>query len=456
MRRNGHFKLDDKRILVLGTTGIDKRKALHNISNWYQDDPPWEPAINFEKDYLFNPAKKGLRRNTFLDASLETQFNTWANAWDVFAKEKKLTKKGNRGTRGMLLSMHGVYLRGHYGTRSVLLPTLIAKQFKPDIIITLIADAYNSWWTTEAFAEGDALLGRPTLEDLVIGRRQEILVGDLIALACRPDPVRNVMLSASHPVECVAHCIDNPDPRVVYLSFPISEPRRMRYTKEPKSDSGMSEVSDFVRAAFAHQHKHPDLVVECPLMIDELPLRELIMTEGERVFDDGYYSRYKTMKKLASDDTEEVPHVFFPRDVYRWPLGDMCDLRDCIVPPTDKEQLAFPVAQIVNAAGNIYTDVTLRDYRYVDQAECLAVYNPVFNSDREGISGSVQQEIDHAIKSDRRVFVYQDPARDKTNAVGKQFGQPNATMRADPGKTRKFRAASPEQLLEAISSYKRD
>lgn len=447
--------MDDKRILVLGTTGIDKQKALHSITSGYQDGPLWEP-VNFEKDYLFNPSKKGLRRNTFLDASIETQFNTWTESWGVFAKERKLSKRGSRGTHGILLSMHGVYLRGHYGTRSVLLPSLIAKQFQPDIIITLIADAYNSWWTTEAFAEGDALLGRPTLEDLVIGRRQEILVGDLIAMACRPRPVRNLMLSASHPTECVIHCIDHPDPRVVYLSFPISEPRRMRYRKEPKSDTGMKEVSDFVRAAFAHQKKHTDLVVECPLMIDELPLRELVMTGGEKVFDDEYYSRCKTMKKLDPTEKEEVPHVYFPRDEYRWPLEGLCDLRDCIVPPTGKEQLAFPVAQIVNAAGNIYTDVTLRDYRYVDQAECLAVFNPVFNSERDGISGSVQQEIDHAIKSDRRVFVYQDPERDRTGAVERQFGKPSATMRADPGKTRKFRAASPEQLLEAISSYKRD
>lgn len=448
--------MEHKRVLILGTPGIDKDRALHNIVNWYQDRPPWDPFVDFEKEYLFVPSKGGLRRNAFLDTNLDTQFATWSRAWSSFAKEHKLSRKQGRDTRGLLLGMHGVYLRGHYGARSVLLPDTIAKQFQPDIIITLIADAYNSWWATEAFAGGDALLGRPTLEDLVIGRRQELIVGDIIAMACRPRPVKNLMLSAAHPVETVTHSITALDPRIVYLSFPISEPRRMHYRKEPYTDAGMQEVSNFVRAAFEHQKKHPDLVVECPLMIDELPLRELINTENERIFDNEYYTRYRLMKKLDPDEKDEVPHVRFPRDEYRWPLADLCDPRDCLIPPTDKEQIPFPVQQIENAAGNIYTDVTLRDYRYVEQAECLAVFNPVFNRDRDGISGSVQQEIDHAIHDDKRVFVYQDPERDRTNAVEKQFGKPSAIMRADPGRTRKFRAASPEQLLKAISSYKRD
>lgn len=451
-----------KRILFLGVTGVDKKRALANIHNSYDRDDRsfWREPVDFEADFLFNPNNGGSIRKDFLDTDFGSQVTTWLAAWDRF-KKTKLSKIPTEA--GLMLGIHASYLRGHYGVRTVLLPHIIAKDFRPDLIITLIADVYDMWWRTEERAKGDALLGRPTLEDLLFGRRNELIVGDLIAGACRPErpTIRNLMLSAYHPIETVRHCIDSDSPRIVYLSFPISEPRRMAEGKPsegiPPDPSGIAEVSQFVARAYELQKARPNLVFQCPLTIDELPLRKLVLRPD-------LLARYKLSEEEVDrrglpskdDDDNPIPYVDFPRDELRWKLSDLCDTNRCIAAPHDGPQKAFPIPQIEQAMGNMYTDVTLRDYRYVEQAECLAVFNPMFNTRRDKISGSVQGEIEHALGQGKRVFVYQDPDRDRPGAVDLQFGKQQATMKAAPTQNRKSRASTPEELLDVIAAYQAD
>lgn len=433
------------RILILGVTGVGKEAVLKKIAASYHHAPPWD-IMDFESDYLFNRDKGGSRQEDFLDTDVDRQFVQWQSSWKVMSKERRFARKNpSNSSRGVLLGLHGTYIRGQYGTRSVLLPHVIAKDFQPDIIITLIADVYDMWWRTAERAIDDPVVGRPTLEHLILGRRQETTIGDLIAVACRPRRVNNIMLSVSHPIQTVTHLIDSAKPRIVYLSFPISEPRRMAAKNDP---TGIEEISRFVRQAYLHQESHGDMVIECPLAIDELPLREMRRNSA-------LCAEYGIMKKFDENDPEakEVLHLAFPRDTFRWPLNDLLDMEKYLGLPATEPKRPIPAEQIEHADGNLYTDVTFRDFRYVEQADCLAVYNPVFTADRDGISRSVQGEIDHALRLGKRVFVYQDPARDTRRAVDAQFGNPG-TMAASPSLLRKFRASSPEHLLQALSTFR--
>ena len=193
------------------------------------------------------------------------------------------------------------------------------------------------------------------------------------------------MIATGHPCDTVAKCIFSDKPKIVYLSFPISEPRRL----EAKNDmSGIVAVSQLIAAAHAVQKNHHDLAFICPLAIDELPLA-------------------KAFEKL---DPTTVADAAFDRDKERWDLSRFWP---------SEERLALPAvpygnlktADVQNAAGSIRTDVAWRDFRLAEQADRLAVFDPIFPG-RETVTGGVANEVSFASRFGHPIYVYQDPRLD--------------------------------------------
>ena len=285
------------------------------------------------------------------------------------------------------------------------------------------------WWHTEQRAKGDRVKGVPTLEQLVFGRRHELIEGDHIAAACSASRVRNLMISVTHPRETVIDLINHTDPRIVYLSFPISEPRRMSLGND---ETGVNEINAFIRTAYQYQHQNDRLVIQCPLGIDELPLRTLI------------------------DSCGDEEYVNFDRATARWNLEEIWPIGERLAEPTVKPHNPISCSQLCDAAGNIFTDVTFRDYRLVEQSDCLAVFNPVFYNEisrRKDMSRSVLNEIEFAVSLGKRVYVYQDDARDPDGVVNDRIGPVGGTMANSPGSNRKMRLGSPDELFQAILAY---
>ena len=416
--------MTSKRILFLGITGVQKEKCIRRILDKYERDHRY---IDFDSEYLFNSDKGGMLKTSFLNMPVALQFKAWRESWDLFLKENSKQEPFDQLKDDIFLSLHGSIIRGHYGVRSVVdINRVIA--FKPTFVFNLITDVYDMWWRTEQRAEGldGPLIGQPSLEQLICGRRFELIIGDQIALSCNPK-AKHLLMPIAHPIETIIRSMSSKNIPIVYLSFPISEPRRMQ---ENGDNSGISAINDFINKAYQVQSKESDIAFICPLAIDELPLI-----------------------KMPQLDDAGLTEVTFNRSL-RWNLSSIWPEEKCIGDPTVITK-PFPKNQILDARGNINSDVSWRDYRLVEQSKCLAVFNPIFNN-KDRPARSVQNEINsvYSMEGGRVAYIYQDPAHDNNNNYDKYYCKTTGgTMFPYPTENLHFRCSSIEKLFSDILDH---
>lgn len=419
-----------KRVLFFGVTGVQKtglegEGAVERFAQWVHRHRNREKprVIDFEREYLFNRKVGGKEAYSFLNETQENQRAIWLRTWSKFEADFKDDQPAD-----LFVSIHGCVVRGHYGVRSVIDPQAVATCVHPDLIVTLLDDVYDMWWRTEHRAKGEDWLGRPTIEQLVFARRTELLIADQVAYTNAPS-TPNFMVSVSHPCDTLANRVYSPDPTIVYLCFPISAPKDLAAEGD---HSGTKEVTAFLKRAYDEQRRNPDLVVVCPLGIDELPL----------VF-------------AAQDATGQ--NLEFDRDSLRWPVDTFWSSDDSLSsgPPTRGDRTAIPVVQIMAAAGMIETDVGWRDYRLVEQvgeSGCLAAFNPKFRN-REDLSRSVREEIRFAAGTSV-VFVFQDKDHDPSGMAMREFAA-GGTMPPSPGAQMVVMKDSLDSLFQAVAEHTR-
>ena len=433
--------MDRKRVLFFGVTGVEKASALDNLARWaerHRSRRPRPRCVDFEGSYLFKPERGGKEWYSFLDDQQETQREAWRRLWAEFLRSEVFCSEDS----DLFVGVHGCIVRGHYGVRCVIEPRDLAQwvdpqdsknRLRPDLIVTLLDDVYDMWWRTEARAGGEQWKGRPTVEQLLFARRAELIAADQVAYSVDP-PIPHFMVSVAHPCETLANRVYSANPTVVYLCFPISAPRDL---KKKNDSSGEAEIVRFLSTAYERQHRNPDLVVVCPLGIDELPL--LTAMEDEHCGTE------------VSEGEENVPAVRFDRDSLRWAMGSLWPTNDCLSPeaPSSGERLPIPLAQLRAAAGMIHTDVGWRDYRLVEQAKigCLAAFNPKFKN-RDKLSRSVLEEIRFAA-GNCPVYVYQDPAHDPLEVFESQYPQ-GGTMPPGPWTQMVVRKDTVDAVFDAV------
>lgn len=504
-----------RRVLFLGATGIDKMQVLGNFAAWCASHgyPPWQ-ITNFENQYLW-PGNRDVASARFLSKPVVRQTEQWQESWREFVKANG---PFDENRRGILLGLHGSFTRGQYGVRPGSSPSVIAADFQPDLVITLIADIYDMWWRTTGRANSRAYCGLPSVYQLLASRHQDVLFGDQVALACNP-PVKNIVLAVGHPIETLAHCVNFPrDHRTVYLSFPIAQPKQLAALGNPRAKQA---VSRFLKRAYEIQKSDPKLVLLCPLSIDELPLvsilptldkpllgladfsdfsafarslrsessqhailREMLLPKVRKQLDDWnttvqlpeslqqwllhelnrllhgpllFGEAQRSSLELSESDVHLIgqdlgpahllkvnrlllekafPAHFkqtnqtsrddecleFNRDALRWSLDDFWPKSERMALPVEPTAL-FPEKQVRTASSVIYNDISWRDYRLVDQADEVVVFNPIF-SGQDHMAGSVLSEAIHAANNEKPVFVYQDENEDPRDAVGSELHIP--------------------------------
>ena len=211
-----------KRVVLLGATGLRKREVAERLAHWTERDLGHRfRIIDFEKEYLTNRQKRRQPLPSFLAMSVAQQHDEWQKAW-ADLEQDGLT---DEASENRILLVHASIVRGDYGVRCACQADRIAT-YAPETIVTLIDDVHNLWWQTEARAHGEYHRGRPTLEQLIMARRCEQLIGDVISLQTRP-PARHLVLAALHPVSTLGNYIFTGS-KLVYLSFPITRPREMQ------------------------------------------------------------------------------------------------------------------------------------------------------------------------------------------------------------------------------------
>ncbi len=227
-----------RRVLVLGSTGVDKRGALDNFRIYRSriTDISDLLIVDFERDFI----ETEVNLYDYLDAREDHQRAIWRSAWRKFQERLR-----DHRHKDILLSMHGVLVRPLYGVRT---PANIddLKQFETSSIITLIDDVYTQWARTEQRARGLDWKGRPTLEQLLFARRAEVFFGDIVANHVKVDGrLQNYIIAARHPARVLERLVFGPSQlKTVYLSFPISGPREQA---DAGIRAGIDEVNGFLR-----------------------------------------------------------------------------------------------------------------------------------------------------------------------------------------------------------------
>lgn len=380
-----------QRILVLGTTGVNKDFALQNLSKYRTELHSNEgfEHLNLE-DFILK--ENGIEIFNYLDADEDQQVRFWIKGWKGLKSKIKSCKDKN-----ILLSMHAILARRSYGTRSPMKIECIINDYKPTKLITLISDVYLMWHRTHEYAGRRKYLGKPTLEELLQARRSEILVGDILAKqAAKEDPYPlHYVISVWHPVRVLYRVIFHRNPSTVYLSFPISRPRELKLHGDPSEEK---EINKNLEAISKFEVDHPDFIFFCPLTIDEYPLLKAAKVSKKDKNKTFYFREFKMEN--------------------RWNVRKFYGKVDLLIDESDlPEKIIIPDEEVEHVAGMIKTDVGIRDYRMVSQSsKGMVVLNPVSKGvDEEyAFSEGVNNEIEYALRLNRErpIYLYQNPKQD--------------------------------------------
>ena len=422
-----------KHILIMGATGVAKSAALVNVLEYLKQTESVAPSIevlHFEADFV-RPLV-GDEFHDYLDALDPAQQDYWNTAWTKLVERLQKTPS----SADVIICLHGILARPIYGIRSpVYIPRLI-DDFKPTSVFTLIDDVYSMWLRTEKRAHGvnEAgnptsgydYVGRPSLEQLLAARRAELLLADVMARNCLPkSSVRNYVVAINHPARTLARLvIGRHDLRPVYLSFPISGPRRL--LSEHGDRAGIDEVNSFLRTATEFERLNAKIVFFCPLTIDELALTSL---------------------KVCGKPKK---HIRFPLSL-RWNVRDfygpderlLCDSKEHPMPGV----INLVTKQVQDALPCLGADLATRDYRLVLQSKRLAIFNPWFkDKETAGVRNEITCAQFHGIPS----HIYQDPKHDRKNRARAELRPRAGSLGPKPGSELVIFHKSIEELFKAL------
>lgn len=335
---------------------------------------------------------------TFVAQDITQQTSSWKQGWRDF----KATLNGEI----TILGLHATYISSVLGLRCPVSIPLICEDFQPTLIISLVDDVYNMWHRTEVRAAGRTFLGRPSFEQLLVGRRAEQLLGDVILSHAEAGHTRHILCAVGNNIDALTNLIIFDAP-ATYLSFPISVPRK---TGASGDTSFIELINDAHKAAAAEMASNRRKCFISPLAIDELPI-----------------------VKIVSDAASEM--VAFDCRVDRWRLDSLWGDEELLILPPPKGKLQFPALEIQGAAGVMQTDVGWRDRRLVLQSNTLAIVCPKPPGE-ERVTRGVKEEISTAIMMGIVCNVWQKPEWDIENFVGKEIfdagsmgiGQTQATV----------------------------
>ncbi|MEA2821622.1 MAG: hypothetical protein QOJ86_3626 [Bradyrhizobium sp.] len=374
-----------KRILLLGPTGVDKAEAAKRVCARLKAKLGHEiKYIDFENEYL----KQHLNVKNwtiFLAQDIAQQATTWRRGWEDFKRQLD--------GETVLLGLHASYISGPLGLRSPIYLPSICEDFQPTLIISLIDDVYQMWSRTEARAAGQEIKGRPSFEQLLVARRAEQLLGDLVLSHTGNAKARHILCAAGNNIDALINLIVF-DASVTYLSFPISAPREMAANGDTRF---IELINDAHRRAAVEMTANRSRAFISPLSIDELPL---------------------AFKARSLD--QDVNEITFDCEHDRWNLADLWGNSELPILPSLTGTQIYPRVQVETAFGTLLTDVGWRDRRLVLQSASLAIVCPKPPLENR-ITRGVNEEIQTAVPLGIICNIWQKPEWDSEDFVGKTF-----------------------------------
>jgi hypothetical protein len=416
----------EKRIVLLGSTGLNKHeiaaklRALGESKKVQVEFKELEDIIGNQQHYS--------NWNDYLTTDIYRQAAVWTAGWKQYLKQPIKLDEG----RNMLVA-HGSLIDSSFGVRPGLNVNQIARDFAPDMVVTLIDNVFQMWWETESRADRNEQIARPTLEQLIMARRVETLIGDQLVVSNEEGEKRipHYLVSINHPTQTFENLLLR-SASLVYLSFPISAPRRLMQTDKTSAEGKRlyKEINRFHSLAAELQEENDDLAFVSPLTIDELPLVAAI--------DNGL--------------RQGIERINFDPDTLCWPLNELWADRELITESRAKPKpIAIDLAADVRSL--IGTDVGWRDSRLTTQASALAIFSPAIpkGDGTSRLARGVKTEIELATRHSIHCFVYQDASFDPSGAWPTWLGTEKGTMGYDLLNKNITQVESMEELFEQIS-----
>ena len=344
----GHAKvLTFVNILVFGHAGVGRRRASQNLVNGLADAVPRIGYFAKKTDAELVPA-------TILEDELEIEIVSFLDLddrrvqqrlWDEAAR-RAIGKVKSSAAVHRVVTLHATYYR-QARTWSCLNPQVfIQNDFRPDVAVTLIDDVQNVQNRLE-FTPGspDAL----RLRELITWRNVEISDADFFLRSTAGDPkgAKNFVLGIRHPVKTAVDLLVEATKPAMYSGHPISHIRRQ---SEPRQSEMINEIE-----RFKDNLRTLGPVLD-PATIDELALRKV---------------------RKADPNAERI--VF--KQSSHWPVTNKNTLAEGV---EFAEEVQVSSAEVDEALTDVERLVDFRDYRLMDQADCLISYRPNWGDEDHG------------------------------------------------------------------------
>jgi len=395
------------RIILAGTSGLRKREIAEQFAKTIsrQISASGDEANGAVR--ILYPEQQ-IHMATFLERQTRAQAVQISGSYNSVFENS--SRKALRAAKVILAPLHFSFV--HYDraftplswppivdgkTPSILLDFL--RRFRPDYIINLVDDIHH----VQQRIRSDKGFYELRLRELLKWREFELSIADYCANAIIkrkwPDSnlttdrfERSPIFPIHHSADVLYRYIFEPHLPRVYVSFPISRVRRE--VNEKRRSERVAEINHVVEMMSDH------FAAFNPLTIDEMPLNFLYRQALERSEVDG------------SPLSDEIP---FPSQL-RWstpgndklitdprvdiPALKMSDLRD-VSSVSDQEKRSI-----------IGRQVEARDYRLIDQSDCVVIYRPTSPPDYNWSRGT-RMEYNHAIgaaeyRAFTRIFVIKD------------------------------------------------
>jgi hypothetical protein len=371
-----------KRILLLGPTGVDKAAAAGRLASRLEHRGHGFKFVDFENDYLkHQPSVNSWTQYLAQDLALQTA--TWRQAWGEFSKSL------NEETT--ILALHATYVSSVLGLRFPIHIPSICDDFRPTLIISLIDDVYSMWKRTEERAAGLDHKGRPNFDQLLVARRAEQTMGDLILSHTGSRETRHVLCAVGNNLDAIANLIIFNAP-VTYLSFPISVPRKLAAKGDP---TFVELINQAHHLAAQEMTSNTNRCFISPLAIDELPI-------------------------VFKADAESSNVVSFNCATDRWDVRALWGSADLPILIPEDRLVDFPKDEVLSVSEAIRTDVGWRDRRLVMQSKSLAIVSPK-PPEEDRITRGVADEIETAVMIGTVCNYWQNPEWDPENYLGERF-----------------------------------
>jgi len=352
------------RVIFTGQTGINRSKEiLKNLALFTLKVAECPEDLNSSKSrkhliiYSLDEEFKNLGIDiiSFLDSqNPRAKADAWKRAFNNI-----LFRIKDEQPKHAFLSMHHIFYR--YSSFFSPVEWDLIKNFQPNIFITLIDDVFSIWKRINSRDEMSPSGSYFRLRELYSWRSAEILMTDFLAKCLFPSKsIKNYVVAAKHPTHMLYRLLFEPKKLIVYVAFPITSTR-----EDPKK---IDEINKF------RMKLHKMFTVFDPATIDEDILRILL--------------------------NKQTGKTLIIRKEDRWPIPNNWSL--C-------KDVNYPIKLDANEAREVVKDtrdhIMLRDFRLIDQSDCLVGYRPNYEGKRStGMFAEITYARDVAYK--RRLFIH--------------------------------------------------